>query len=309
MIAVTGATGFVGRALCDLLDAKRIEHRQIGRRPQPGIFGIGEIGPETNWRNALGGARVVIHLAARVHQMQDATVDPLAAHRHTNVDGTLALARQAQANGVKRLIFMSSIKVNGEQTEPGRPFRPGDVPVPLDPYGRSKFEAEVGLRELANRTGMEVVIIRPPLVYGAGVAANFRALLSLVARGVPLPLGAVRNKRSLIAVGNLADLIRRCIEHPAAPGGVLMASDGVDLSTPGLLRALGRSLDRPVRLVPVPVWSLRAAAILVRQQAAIQRLTGSLQVDIGDTRRRLDWVPPFSPDAAFAQAAAKGWFS
>ena len=309
MIAVTGAAGFVGRALGDFLDARRIEHRRIGRVAQPGIFGVGEIGPETDWRVALEGVHVVVHLVARVHQMQEGHGDPVAANRRTNVEGTLTLARQAQAFGVKRLIFLSSIKVNGEETEPGRPFRPEDLPAPLDPYGRSKLEAEIGLRDLAAQTGLEVVIIRPPLVYGAGVAANFRALLSLVARGVPLPLGAVRNKRSLVAVGNLVDLIHRCIDHPAAPGEVMMAGDGLDLSTPDLLRGLGASLGRPVRLVPVPVWSLRAAAVLVRQQAAIQRLTGSLQVDIGATRQRLDWTPPFSPDAAFVQAAAEGWFS
>ena len=292
--------------MCATLEAAGLSYRAIGRQPGPRHVGVGDIGPETEWRDALSDVSVVIHLAARVHHMRERDGDPLGAYRHTNVAGTLRLAREAQACGVRRLVFVSSIKVNGERTAPGRPFRSGDPARPLDPYGVSKWEAEQDLWALARDTGLEVVVVRPPLVYGAEVGANFRALVALVRRGVPLPLGSIRNKRSLIAVENLTDLLLRCATHPNASGGTFLCSDGQDFSTPDLVRAIGRGVKRPVRLVPVPVWALRLAASLVGQGATAQRLTESLQVDATETCARLEWHPPYRAEDAMVRAAA-GW--
>lgn len=306
MLAVTGATGFVGRGMRATLEASGVAFRAIGREDAPGQVGVGDIGPETEWRGALSGVSVVIHLAARVHHLHERDRDPLGVYRRTNVAGTLRLAREAQAGGVRRLVFVSSVKVNGERTEPGRPFQSGDPARPLDPYGLSKWEAEQELWALARRTGLEVAVVRPPLVYGAEVGANFGALVALVQRGVPLPLGAIRNKRSLIAVENLTDLLLRCATHPNAPGGTFLCSDGQDVSTPELVRTIGRGLKRPVRLVPVPAWGLGLAAGLAGRGATVQRLTESLQVDASETCARLDWHPPYQAEDAMMRAAA-GW--
>ena len=292
--------------MCATLKAADLKFRAIGREAAPGQIGVGDIGPQTAWWDALSGVSVVIHLAARVHHMREGHGDPLGAYRHTNVAGTLRLAREAHARGVRRLVFVSSVKVNGERTEPGRPFRSEDPARPLDPYGVSKWEAEQGLWALARETGLEVVIVRPPLVYGAEVGANFRALVALVRRGVPLPLGSIRNKRSLIAVENLTDLLLRCATHPNAPGGTFLCSDGQDFSTPDLVRTIARGVRRPVRLVPVPVWALSAAGCLTGQRTTVQRLTESLQVDAVETCTRLEWRPPLRPEDAMIRAAA-GW--
>lgn len=307
MIAVTGATGFVGRAVCSRLASEGLAHRALARTGSDRTVGVGAIGADTEWRAALAGIDTVIHLAARVHQMHEPPASALERHRAVNVAGTLRLAQEAQAAGVRRLIFVSSIKVLGERTSPGRPFRSVDAPAPADPYAQSKLEAEQGLARIPGTSDLEIVVVRPPLVYGAGVGANFRALVSLVRRGVPLPLARIDNKRSLIAVDNLADLLLRCASHPDAGGGSFLCRDGEDLSTPDLIRAIGAAEGRPVRMFAAPVWGLRAVAGPLGQAAAIDRLSESLQVDDTDTRHRLDWHPPLNLREALAKAAATGW--
>jgi UDP-glucose 4-epimerase len=255
------------------------------------------------WQASLAGVDVVIHSAARVHVMNDSESDPLAAFRKVNVDGTLNLARQAVAAGVRRFVFVSSIKVNGEATELGQPYRADDVPAPGDPYGVSKMEAEQGLRELAAQTGLEVVVIRPVLVYGPGVKANFMTMMRWLDKGVPLPFGAIDNRRSLVALDNLVDLVATCVTHPAAANQTFLVSDGEDLSTTGLLRRMAQALDKSARLLPVPAWMLRAGASLLGKSALSQRLCGSLQVDISKTRELLAWQPPVSVDVAMRATA------
>ena len=226
--------------------------------------------------------------------MRDEVDDPLAEYRKVNVQGTLNLARQAVAAGARRFVFLSSIKVNGETTARETPFQAGDVPLPEDAYGISKLEAEQGLMQLAAETGMEVVIIRPPLVYGPGVKGNFASMIKLVDKGIPLPFGAVDNKRSLIGIDNLVDLIIRCIDHHSAANQVFLAGDGADLSTTELLRGVGRAMGKPARLIPVPAGMLQLGATLLGKKAMAQRLLGSLQVDISKTCELLDWKPPYT---------------
>jgi nucleoside-diphosphate-sugar epimerase len=248
----------------------------------------------TDWTAALKNQQVVIHAAARAHIMKDELPDPLAEYREINVEGTLNLARQSIEAGVKRFVYMSSIKVNGEQTLLDLPFTAEDVPAPEDSYGISKREAEQGLRELASETGMEVVIIRPPLVYGPGVKGNFASMIKLVAKGLPLPLGAVHNKRSLVALDNLVDLIITCIDHPGAANETFLVSDGEDLSTTQLLRGVAEAMGKQSRLIPIPAGLLQFGATLLGKKAMAQRLLGSLQVDISHTRKCLNWTPPLT---------------
>jgi nucleoside-diphosphate-sugar epimerase len=305
---MTGASGFVGRALCAEVISRGLAVQGATRTPcdlPKGVKNVvvGSIDGSTVWRDALLGCDAVIHLAARVHVMQEATADPLAEFRRVNVQGTLNLARQAAAAGVRRFVFVSSVKVNGEATEPGRPFRADDVPAPLDAYGISKMEAEQGLRELSAQAGMEVVIIRPPLVYGPGVKANFSAMMRWLKRGVPLPLGAIHNQRSLVALDNLVDLIVTCLTHPAAANQTFLVSDGEDVSTAELLRRTGQAMGHPARLIPVPVGWLKLAAALVGKKDVAQRLCGSLQVDIEKTQRLLGWKPPLTLDQGLKKSA------
>jgi nucleoside-diphosphate-sugar epimerase len=239
--------------------------------------------------------------------MQDTATDPLAAFRTVNVDGTLNLARQAAASGVKRFVFISSVKVNGESTEPGHAFSEADAPNPQDAYGQSKHEAEQGLRQIAYDTGIEVVIIRPPLVYGPRVKANFAALMRAVQRGWPLPLGAVHNQRSLVALDNMVDLIVTCITHPQAANQTFLVSDGEDLSTPDLIRRMARAMSRPARLLPVPKSVLMAAATILGKRDMAQRLCGDLQVDISKARTLLGWNPPISVDEGLRRAVGEDW--
>jgi nucleoside-diphosphate-sugar epimerase len=234
--------------------------------------------------------------------MQDTATDPLTAFRTANVDGTLNLARQAAAAGVKRFVFISSVKVNGEFTLSGRAYSEADAPKPEDAYGQSKHEAEQGLRQIASDTGMEVTIIRPPLVYGPGVKANFASLMRAVQRGWPLPLGAVHNQRSFVALDNLVDFIVTCITHPQAANQTFLVSDGQDLSTPDLIRRMARAMNRPARLLSVPVWALKAGASLLGKGDAVQRLCGNLQVDISKSRELLGWSPPISVDEGLRRA-------
>ncbi|MER0041315.1 SDR family oxidoreductase [Pseudomonas sp. MGal98] len=308
-IMVTGGSGFVGRTLLERLHQDGYGLIAPSRTPlaqaPAGVVNplVAGLAVDVDWSASLEGAAVVIHSAARVHVMKDTAADPLMEFRKANVDGTLSLARQAAAAGVQRFIFLSSIKVNGEGTELGHPYRADDTPAPQDPYGVSKMEAEQGLRALASETGMEVVIIRPVLVYGPGVKANFRSMMSWLRKGIPLPLGATGNKRSLVAVDNLVDLIATCIDHPAAANQTFLVSDGEDLSTTQLLQRMGSALGRPARLLPVPASLLQAGAAMLGRRAIAQRLCGSLQVDIGKTRELLAWAPPVSVDDALRKTA------
>ncbi len=309
-VLVTGATGFVGGAVVAraLTDAT-MQVRAAVRRQVPSVEGVehvlvGDLTAETSWIQALHGVDTVIHTAARVHVMHEAGSLSLDKFRLVNVDGTLALARQAVACGVRRFVFVSSIKVNGERTEPGRAFCAADAAAPVDSYGISKYEAEQALRILGAGTGIEIVIVRPVLVYGPGVGGNFRSLMNWLARGIPLPLGAIANARSLVAVGNLADLLLRSASHAAAPGQTFLVSDGEDLSTPDLLRRTARALGTEARLIPVPPSVLRTAARAIGKVNIVSRLCDSLQVDINPTRVCLGWTPPVGIDASLADTAA-----
>lgn len=293
-VFVTGGSGFVGRRLIDRL---RTDGFAVTAAVRDRAAGSG-------WVDDVAGHDVVVHCAARVHVMDERAADPLAEFRRANVDSTLQLAREAVARGVRRFVFISSIKVNGEESPPGQPYTAFDIPAPQDPYGISKLEAEQGLRKLAQETGLQVVIIRPVLVYGPGVKANFRRMMSWLSKGVPLPLGAIHNRRSLVSLDNLVDLVVTCIDHPAAAGEVFLVSDGEDLSTTEMLRRLGCALDKPARLIPVPHFLLEAGAGLLGQRRVAQRLFGSLQVDIWHTCATLNWTPPVSVDDGFRAAAS-----
>jgi len=259
-------------------------------------FVVGKIDCTTGWFKALQSTEAVIHLAARVHVMRESAREPLAEFRRVNTEGTLHLARQAAEVGVRRFIFLSTIGVNGNSTLRGKVFAPTDTPSPHDPYSLSKYEAEIGLRSIAQSTGMEVVIIRPTLVYGANAPGNFGKLTRLVAKSFPLPLGSINNLRSFVGIDNLVDFIVTCLEHPAAANETFMVSDGEDLSTPDLIRRMARAMNRPARLLPVPVWALKAGALLLGKGDAVQRLCGNLQVDISKSRTLLGWNPPISVD-------------
>lgn len=297
-ILVTGANGFVGGALCAELIKQgfTVSAAVRGKNSVTSCTPIvvGNINGATNWTEALSGVDVVIHLAARVHVMHEVEADPLTEFRQVNVQGTLNLASQAVKAGVKRFIFVSSIKVNGEQTPFGQPFTALDTPNPQDAYGISKYEAEQALLALAKETGLEVVIIRPPLIYGAGVKANFASMMRAVQRGIPLPFGAIDNKRSLVYVGNLVSLMIKCIDHPAAVNRVFLVSDDHDVSTTELLQACAVALGVKPKLIPVPQKLIEMAATLIGKKALAQRLCGNLQVDIKHTRRLLGWEPPYA---------------
>ncbi|MGV8921034.1 MAG: UDP-glucose 4-epimerase family protein [Pseudomonas sp.] len=309
-ILVTGASGFLGGSLVKALASSgAFSVTAPLRKPHTAFpasvrnLPIADLDASTNWQHSLPGVEVVVHAAARVHVMNEAAVDPLAEFRKVNVEGTLNLARQAAAAGVKRFIFISSIKVNGEGTSSDKPFCADDSPMPGDAYGISKAEAEQGLRELAAETGMQVVIIRPVLVYGPGVKANFLNMMRWLSKGIPLPLGAIHNRRSLVSLENLISLIVVCIDHPQAANQTFLVSDGEDVSTSDLLRKLGVALGAPARLLPVPVWLMRGAATLVGRRSFSQRLFGSLQVDISKNQMLLGWSPPVSLDQGLGNTA------
>jgi nucleoside-diphosphate-sugar epimerase len=308
-ILLTGSNGFVGSALRELLIKKQTYVRCVVRVLNSGQsakneFVVDNLSSQTDWTSALRDIKQVVHLAARVHVMNDTSSDPLAEFRRVNVEGTCNLARQAAAAGVRRFVYLSSIKVNGEFTETGCPFTADDVPAPEDPYGVSKHEAEHLLRQIASDSGMEVVIIRPPLVYGPGVKANFESMMGWLFRGIPLPLGALSyNRRSLVALDNLLDLIVTCLNHPAAANETFLVSDGEDLSTVDLLRRMGAALGHPARLFHMPPSVLRLGAQLVNKPGIYQRLCGSLQLDIAKTKQLLDWTPPVSVDEGLLKVA------
>lgn len=312
-LLVTGANGFVGRMLCSHLADSGYAVRGSQRNYHQLDIGqdiewakISSIGPVTIWADALQEISIVVHLAARVHIVRDRISDPLAEFRQVNVQGTLNLARQAADAGVKRFVFVSSVKVNGESTAEDETFSDSSQAAPQDAYGISKWEAEQGLQHIARETGMEVVIIRPPLVYGPGVKANFLRLLDLVWRGVPLPLGSVRNLRSLIYLGNLVDAIVTCVTHPKAAGQTFLVSDGEDVSTPELIRRMAHALGRPTRLLPVPPGLLRLGGEIVGKGDEVGRLLDSLVIDSSKIRRELGWKPPFTMEEGLRETAA--WY-
>jgi nucleoside-diphosphate-sugar epimerase len=304
-VLVTGANGFIGRALVAALTRDGTEVSAALRRitkTTPGDFdarvpvhAVGDIGPTTDWGAALDGVQAVVHLAARVHVMNENALDPLTEFRRVNTLGTIRHASMAAQAGVRRFVYVSTIKVNGEATA-DMPFRDDDRPRPSDPYAVSKWEAEQGLRRIASETGMEIVIIRPPLVYGPGVGGNFLAILKWINRGIPLPLASVRNQRSLVGLRNLVSLIVSCLSHPGAAGEVFLVSDGEDLSTPDLLRRVAHALGKRSRLFPFPVSLLHATARALGKDGACERLCGSLKVDSGKARRLLEWNPPLAVD-------------
>jgi nucleoside-diphosphate-sugar epimerase len=299
-ILVTGATGFIGAGLIARLAHQGRVIRAATRRDamggQPGVeqLVVGDFTGDTEWAPALEGVNTVVHLAGRVHVMRDRSVDPLGEFRRVNVDAALRLARVAAEAGARRFVYLSTIKVNGESGV----FREADPPSPRDPYAVSKYEAELGLRQISVEAGLEVVIIRPPLVYGPGVRASFLALMRAVARGIPLPFGAVKNRRSMIARDNLVDFIVTCVDHPHAANETFLVSDGNDLSTPELVRRIARAMGRPARIFSISPSLIQAAAGLLGQREVAQRLLGSLQVDISKARQMLGWIPPVSVDVA-----------
>ncbi len=311
MILVTGPDGFVGTEVCRAL--RKRGHAVVGAqwRPAPLPEGcrsvvVGDIGPQTDWDTALRGVEVVVHLAARVHVMRDRAADPLAAFRAVNRDGTQRLAQCAARAHAKRLVFLSTVKVHGETSGGAggkRPFTEADEPDPQDPYAVSKWEAEQALRAIESETGMAATILRPPLIYGPGVKANFRKLAELVARGVPLPLGRVRNARSLIGLSNMADAIVACVEQEKAAGKTYVVSDDDEVSSPELVRRLAAAFGRKPRLLPVPEAWLRLAGRMAGKTDAVERLLGSLVVDSGGIRTELGWKPVCSMRDELARLA------
>lgn len=302
-ILITGASGLVGSSI--VRRALSLDMDVLGQVRQRAVEGLSacvkSIAADTDWRDVLPGRDCVIHCAARVHQMQDTAASPLDAFRAVNTVGTLNLARQSAEAGVKRFVFISSIKVNGELTAANEAFVPHAAGIPDDPYGLSKYEAEQGLKEIAAQTGLEVVIIRPPLVYGPGVKANFLSMMRWIRKGVPLPLGAIDNLRSLVFVENLAHLALLCSQHPQAPGHTFLVSDHQDVSTSALLRQIAHAMGQRPRLIPVPASWLKLAARVVGKGDIAQRLCGNLQLDISDTLQVLDWTPPYRFEQGIAR--------
>ncbi|MHB8058186.1 MAG: UDP-glucose 4-epimerase family protein [Desulfuromonadaceae bacterium] len=308
-ILITGATGFVGHFLCHRLLADGISVRGTllaSENASSLVDGVEPVtveplGADTQWSHALAGVDAIIHLAARVHIMDDSSADPLTEFRKVNVEGTAQLAREAIKAGVRRLVYISSIKVNGEESATA--YTPDSPPNPSEPYGISKWEAEQALRKIEAETGLEVVVVRPTLVYGPGVKANFLNMMKVISRGIPLPLASITNKRSLIYVGNLVDALAVCATHPAAAGKTYLVSDGEDVSTPELIRRTAAALGVPARLFPTPVSLMKLVGKLAGKSGAVNRLTGSLTVDSSKIRRELGWVPPFTMEEGLGETA------
>jgi nucleoside-diphosphate-sugar epimerase len=310
-VLVTGASGFIGSALVPALNAAGYITRRAVRQPpeRPRTDGetaaVGDIDETTDWAEVLCDCGTVVHLAARTHVLRETVSDPLAAYRRVNVEGTRRLAAQAAAAGVRRLVFLSSIKVNGERTA-ARPFTEDDTPHPEDAYGVTKWEAEQALRTIERETGLQVVVLRPPLVYGPGVKGNFLRLMRLVSRGWPLPLASVRNQRSMVYVGNLADAIVACIRAPTAAGRAYLVSDGADLSTPELVRALARALGVAPRLFRFPPSLLMLGATIIGKREEAARVVGSLQIDGSRIQRELGWRPQHAMERGITETTR--WF-
>ncbi len=307
---MTGASGFVGQTLCSALISAEYSIRAVVRSAELvsavnrlEVVTISDIGANTEWPTLLKDVDCIVHCAGHAHVMGDKEAANFMNYRAVNVEGTRRLAEQAVLSDVKRLVYISSIKVNGEQTPTGVGFTADDIAKPVDPYGISKWEAEKALFEIGARTGLEVVIIRPPLVYGPGVKGNFYSMLKWLSCGIPLPLGAIHNMRSLVGIDNLVYLIITCIHHPAAANQTFLVSDGEDLSTTELLHRLGKALYKPSRLLPVSASALELTAQWVGKRAVAQRLVGNLQVDISKTRKVLGWSPPVSVDEGLKRTA------
>lgn len=309
---VTGAGGFVGQYLCSILEEAGIELVPVFRRRgqvsekvfQQAVV-CKTIDGTADWTNELLNVEVVIHLAAKVHVMHSDEAGDLVSFREINVEGTKNLANQAANSGVNRFIYLSSIKVNGEQTD-DQPFVAGQAPDPEDSYAISKMEAEEALRLIQKTTKMEVVIIRPPLVYGPGVKGNLLALVNLIKKGIPLPLGTVDNRRDLVSIYNLCDLIRVCILHPTAPDDTLLVSDNEPISTTEMIRFIAKGLNQNVRLFPVPIWALKYVAGLFGKKEEVEKLTGNLQIDMSPTQRVFGWKPPFTVAESFQKMFTEG---
>lgn len=314
-VLVTGANGFLGSHLLSRLVKddqfqavaafRTLDEQSVQNKDH---FVIGNIDEHTNWQTALKNVDVVVHTAARAHIMDDRAINPLSAYLKINLGGTLNLASQAAEAGVSRFVFISSIKVNGEKTALDEPFTVNSNSTPVDPYGISKLQAEQGLKQIVSKTGMELVIIRPPLIYGPGVKGNFSTMIRMVEKGLPLPLGGIENKRSLIAIDNLLDLIITCIEHPAAANQTFLAGDGEDLSTSELLQALAEAMGKPSRLFSVPSWILKAGAVTLGKRTMAERLIESLQVDISHTKNQLGWEPLINVKEGLRRAVSKNSF-
>ena len=308
---VTGANGFIGSNLCKVLKSKKINVISVIRNTDLYIKRadcvlVDDINSSTDWSSALINIDVVFHTAARVHVMHDTASDPLLEFRCVNTAGTEHLARSAAANGVKRLVYVSSIKVNGEETFCGRSYSEQDIPAPLDPYGVSKWEAEQALHRVAKETGLEVVIVRPPLVYGAGVKGNFLRMIRVIERGIPLPFDSVHNQRDLVYLGNLVDALITCATHPAAAGQTYLVCDGESVSTPELIRNIAQALGKRIFLLPFPIFMMKFLARIVGKTAAVDRLTQSLVIDSSKIRQELDWTPPFTMTQGLKTTAE--WF-
>lgn len=299
-ILITGVNGFVGLPLSEYLMAAG--HQVVGAvrshdslslvNSHIQLKAIGDIDEVTDWQDCLGGVKCVIHLANRAHVMDEQSSNPLALYWKVNTEGTLNLARQAAAAGIKRFIFISSIKVNGGSTLPGQALTIKDQHIPVDPYGLSKYEAELGFKLISEQTGLEVVVIRPPLIYGPGVKANFLKMMQWVEKGIPLPLGAIRNQRSMLGLDNLINFIELCLTHPDATGQTFLVSDDHDVSTTELLKEIAAAMHRPSRLLSMPQYFIEKLLILLGQRHISERLCGSLQLDISLAKTRLSWKPP-----------------
>jgi nucleoside-diphosphate-sugar epimerase len=308
-LLVTGANGFIGYKLCEKVlntgwHVRGTVRPSTYRNNLPSgvdVVPIEEIGPLTDWSKVMSGVDTVVHLAARVQVINDIAADVSDAYGSVNVAGTERLARMVAACGIRRFIYLSTVKVNGEGKP--SPYTEKDNPTPIDPYGISKWESEKRLHEIIKHTGLEVVILRPPLVYGPGVKANFLRLLNVVERGIPLPLANINNDNSLIYLENLLDAIVTCVNHPKAAGQTFLVSDGEDVSTPELIRRINSALGRPARLFPFPPVMLKMAGIITGKSVAIDRLLGSLTVDCSKIRRELDWQAPFSMEQGLGETA------
>ncbi|WP_445153170.1 UDP-glucose 4-epimerase family protein [Aeromonas hydrophila] len=306
MILITGSNGFLGSWLVNNYQGNKLSllDRDSVSKHTGYPYLSAEINSTDDYSKALVGCDAVIHCAARVHIMDDKVENPLSLYREVNTVGALNLARQAMYNGIKRFIYISSVKVNGESSRQSQPFTANDDRLPQDDYGLSKSEAEVQLLDLAKDSGMDVVIIRPTLVYGPGVKANFASLFRLVSKGIPLPFGCIKkNKRSLVSINNLVDLIVTCIDHPHAANQVFLVSDDHDVSTSEMVHEMAIALDKPAWQLPVPIWCYKLAGKLFNKSDVVDRLTGSLQVDITHTKETLGWTPPQSLQAGFKQTA------
>lgn len=306
-ILITGANGFIGSSLCAHLKENGIHVRACVRRERECFqdkleyYKVSDINSSTSWLGAFDGVDVVVHAAARVHVMRELSLNPIEEFREINVSGTICLARQAAENGVKRFIFLSSLGVNGSSTD-NVPFFADNFPAPDSPYAKSKLEAEQQLFQLGQSTGMEIVVVRPPMVYGPNAPGNFGVLVRWISTGLPLPFGRIENRRSFIGVDNLVDLLLTSIRHPSAANQVFLVSDGEDVSTTDLLRRTARAMDKPSRLVPVPAVWLEWGADMVGKRDVAQKLCGSLQVDITKTRELLGWSPPLTLDQGLKRA-------